>query len=326
VTPVTATCARIPDLVPAGAVTGIGSLPIADPGEAVDFVVSWSPRLPFCPQPQLVHLAEDTLAQLNGRDEILGTWLEQFAHAVLAGAFPRAIGVKTQLTGPITLAGLLSVRRGRLASRALIASVAEVVAHNAEAQVRRLRPLGLPVIVYVDEPALALIEHRDFEGATHLLNGIFDRIGRAGGLAGIHCCAVGSPVSLAALTATILSFDATADLAQDPGDTIVGDGGRLLSFGLIAPSSPSERPGLAFSRWLAAASCRAADPADVARRTIVTTSCGLGEYTLAEAEAAFRSANQVAGLVEQVAHGGEAGAAGGVTGAPADQARGSRRG
>ena len=87
---------RIPELVPAGAVTGIGSLPIADPGEAVDFVVSSSPRLPFCPQPRLVHLAEDTLAQLNGHDEVQGTWLEQFAHAVLAGAFPQAIGVKTQ--------------------------------------------------------------------------------------------------------------------------------------------------------------------------------------------------------------------------------------
>jgi methionine synthase II (cobalamin-independent) len=285
--------------MPAGAVTGIGSLPIADPGEAVDFVVSCSPRLPFCPQPQLVHLAEDTLAQLNGRDEVQGTWLEQFAHAVLAGAFPQAIGVKTQLTGPVTLAGLLSVRKGRVASHELIVSVAEVVAQNAEAQVRRLRPLGLPIVVYVDEPALALVEPADLEGAAHLLNSIFGRIVRAGGRAGIHCCSVSSPSPLAAMSATVLSFDATTDAASDGGSEILRDSERLISFGLIAPSS-SERPGSAFSRWLAAAS-RTGDPSDVARRTIVTTSCGLGEYTLAEAENAFRSATQVAELVEQLA-------------------------
>ena len=278
-----------------------------DPGEAVDFVVSSSPRLPFCPQPRLVHLAEDTLAQLNGHDEVQGTWLEQFAHAVLAGAFPQAIGVKTQLTGPVTLAGLLSVRKGRVASHDLIVSVAEVVSQNAEAQVRRLRPLGLPIVVYVDEPALALVEPPDLDGAVQLLNGVFGRIVRAGGRAGIHCCSVSSPSSLTAMSATVLSFDATTEAASDGGSEVLGDAGRLISFGLIAPSS-SERPASAFSRWLAAAS-RTGDPSDVARRTIVTTSCGLGEYTLAEAEAAFRSANQVADLVQQVAAGHPAGEA-----------------
>jgi hypothetical protein len=38
-------------------------LPFDDPLEAIDFVATFCPRLPFCPQPPSPDLAEDTLAQ-----------------------------------------------------------------------------------------------------------------------------------------------------------------------------------------------------------------------------------------------------------------------
>lgn len=52
--------------------------------------------------------------------------------------------------------------------------------------------------------------------------------------------------------------------------------------------------------WLTAAS-RVADIRTFARRTIVTTRCGLGRSTLREAEAAFRAAASASELVNQVA-------------------------
>ena len=121
-------------------------------------------------------------------------------------------------------------------------------------------------------------------------------------------------------TPVLVPFGAvTADTISDPGSSVMGDAERLISFVLIAPSSPAERPGPACSRWLAIVA-RTPDASDVARRTLLNTSYGLGEYTLAEAEAAFRSAADVSVLVEQVA-GGRAPAVGAIQ---ADEAYGSR--
>ncbi len=52
--------------VPRGAVTGIGSLPFTNPAEAVAFVETHSPELPFCPQPPVgPDLAASVTAQLR---------------------------------------------------------------------------------------------------------------------------------------------------------------------------------------------------------------------------------------------------------------------
>jgi methionine synthase II (cobalamin-independent) len=287
-------------LRPCGAVTGIGSLPIPKPGDAIDFVVSFSPRIPFCPQPPSAHLAEDTLAQLDHRSEGSASWLEPFAHAVLAGAFPQAEALKSQLTGPITLAGLLSVRRGRPVSYESLTAIAEVVAEHAQAQVARLRLFGLPVLIYVDEPALALVGENELKGASVVLGGIFERIEASGGIPGIHCCATKSASSLASLSAEVVSFDATGQHIPVEDQSVLGDQAKIVSLGLISSAVAQERAGVTFSRWLARAS-QVSDPVDLAQRTIITSACGLGACTPGEAEAAFRSASAVTELVRKIA-------------------------
>jgi len=64
--------------------------------------------------------------------------------------------------------------------------------------------------------------------------------------------------------------------------------------------APLPDPGSAFSSWLSSASLTG-DPGDLARRTIVTPSCGLGAADPAHAEAAFQLAAVVGGLIAQVA-------------------------
>lgn len=52
-----------PAFEPSGAVTGIGSLPLLDPGEAVSFVAEHAPEVPFWPQLPQRQPAEGTVEQ-----------------------------------------------------------------------------------------------------------------------------------------------------------------------------------------------------------------------------------------------------------------------
>lgn len=289
-------------VLPRGAVTGIGSLPTRDPVQAVEFVAEHAPMLPFCPQPPAVDLAADTLRQQLG----VGTsdaerWLECFVDAATSGAFPRAVAVKSQLTGPLTLSGLLQARGRSAADPRLLRVLTDRVAARAAWQVARLQTTGLPVVVVIDEPALVLRGPWSPARPAKALQPIVDRIRRGQARAGIHCCAASTPGWVGSFDADLLSFDASEDRMLDDDDVaVLDDGSRLVAFGLIGAAPPPEPSGLVLSRWLAAAS-RVADPTMLARRTIVTTKCGLGRSTSSEAEAAFRAASFVSRRIGELA-------------------------
>ena len=125
--------------LPLGSVTGIGSLPMTDPDEAVAFVAEHSPRAPFWPQlpqraatetmiEQVLSPFKDVLRRRDGLpgydvtpgledvfarrldearaelDESCAAGWYAFERALAAGAFPRAQVLKGQIAGPITLA------------------------------------------------------------------------------------------------------------------------------------------------------------------------------------------------------------------------------
>jgi methionine synthase II (cobalamin-independent) len=289
--------------MPEGAVTGIGSLPIADPLEAIDFVSETCPELPFCPQPP-GDLMEVTLAEQFAPADNARTTTALFVDAVLRGGFPQAKALKTQLTGPITLTGLLvGAQRGDDDTAALLATLAAAVAQRAADEVRVLAVAGLPVLVYIDEPALVIVEPTQASSIFARVEEVLSSIRSAGGRAGVHCCAALAPGLPGRLASEIVSYDATPDVVPGPSDLqVFGDAERLLSFGLVGVSAPSPGAGPAFSRWLAAASS-VADPRELAKRTIVTPSCGLGGSSMAEAEQAFRTSAAVSALVASVAQG-----------------------
>jgi hypothetical protein len=280
-----------------GAVTGIGSLPLDDPAAAIDFVAAVCPRLPFCPQPPAVNLVEVTLGQFNELETGRLSTLERFARAAEAGAFPSALALKTQVPGPLTLAGLLGLHGDGERTVDRVTALASNVARMAAEQVCRLAAAELPVLVFVDEPALMMAHAAE---AKRLLTIVFAAISAAGGLAGVHCCAAVTPGSPGALGSPVVSFDATADVVLDERDlAVLGDARRALSFGLVGVSGPTEPATDTFSRWLALAA-QVDDPTDLARRSLLTPSCGLGGSTVAEAEDAFRTAAEVSELVASV--------------------------
>lgn len=285
---------------PAGTVTGIGSLPETVPAAALELVATYAPHLPFCPQPPVPDLLADTLDQhLEHVAQTSDRWLEHFVRAFASGAFPRAMAVKSQVTGPITLAGLLGARGRGVLWPELVLSLAEHVARRAVHHVHRLRTLGLPVLVVIDEPALVLVDARQGDQTRALLNGVFRRIRHAGARAGLHCCATTCPTWLSSYGPDVVSFDASAGGRLDAaGAPVLGDPHRFFAFGLIRASSVPEAPASAFTRWLTAASMMG-DPPALAARTIVTARCGFGRCTLAEAEATFRAVHDVAALIHR---------------------------
>jgi hypothetical protein len=293
--------ARSAGFEPCGAVTGIGSLPIAGSGEAIDFVGTWCPRLPFCPQPPSSDLVAVTLTQLDPSSDA-AIRFELFSGTALDGGFPEAMALKTQLTGPVTLAHLLEVAGVvRAVDAVLVARMADQVAQIAARQVRRLLPTGLPVLLYVDEPALALADCAESSAATTAIVHVLRAIQAAGGISGVHCCSMACPGPLVACGARVVSFDATAETIGAPPTDTFSDRTHLLSFGLVPTTTPLPTSGAAFSRWLVRAS-ETGNPRELARRTIVTATCGLGAVDIAFARSCFEVATGTGALIGRVAH------------------------
>src|SRR5437763_1027062 len=99
--------------------------------------------------------------------------------------------VKVQLTGPVTLG--LALTRAGVPGRAAFAVAADAVQVRARAlldHVARHAP-GAPVVVFVDEPSLAVINHPGFPLAPYaVVDMLTAALASLDGAAatGIHCC------------------------------------------------------------------------------------------------------------------------------------------
>lgn len=328
-------------LLPAGCVTGVGSLPFADAVEAVDFVSRHCPRLPFWPQLPRRCANEAMITQVLGG---LSQYLEpagqpfcwsicesheatfakalrdlpaamipetasgffEFERRLHANQFQDAAGIKGQLVGPLTLARCLFSRGKSLASQPVwLELITDFVSRQAVWQIRRLKAGGRPIVLVVDEPLLGHFSEVESSPASgwraHELVAAIERVLQTirdtGEIAGLHCCAPLLTGVIENLSIDYLSFD--AQLVQDVsglarlGKQIL-DGGGLLAFGLVptihAPDA-DEIPALT-SQWFGMAS-NIDDVRNVASRTIVTATCGIGFGTLEHANRSFQVATEV---------------------------------
>jgi len=229
-----------------------------------------------------------------------------------AGAGPAAIAVKGQLTGPVTLAAAIvrgpGTGRVLLEHPALREAVSRYLGRLARWQVRALAPLGRPVMVWLDEPVLAHV-HRlapriGFEAARAMLAPVFEAIRAEGALAGLHTCAPAQRHWFTELRPDVLSFDAGSSLdglAGGPARDFIETGG-MLAFGLAPPRPSRTRAELLFVRWLEAAG-RVGHLRALARRTLVTPTCGLGLVDEPSARRALELATETGAMIRRVALG-----------------------
>jgi len=237
---------------PAGAVTGIGSVPYRSPSAAVDFVEEVSPEIPFWPKPaqgfpcsnmveQLIQPFKSLLRTGNGtfpgyyvREGKLNELIDflvggevalmpetaggffAFEKALEAGRFASAIAFKGQTTGPLTLAMSLYHENGPFMDvPELRAAISNYVSRLALWQVERLQKWGKPLILFVNEPYLATVKEAHTDGAIGLLDTVLSAVKAKDTIVGVHSCAA-PPVFkvLGQVNPNLVSFDASQDLEK----------------------------------------------------------------------------------------------------------------
>ncbi|MBM0206806.1 methionine synthase [Micromonospora sp. STR1s_5] len=260
---------------PAGAATGIGSLPGTDIGEAQRVVLGELPELPHLPElptrgpgadmigrsagllvelPVEVYAGRWRVAPRPGRDlrrarDLMERDLDQLAEQAEGYNGP----IKVQAAGPLTLAASLELPiGGRLlrdpgAVRDLTGSLAEGLRAHVAAVARRLPQAS--VLLQLDEPSLPTVlagrvptesglgAYRAVESvdAAALLRTIVDAVGVP---TLVHCCAPDVPLELIRSTGAVaVALDLDLVTKLDPlGEAI--DAG----LGLLAGAAPARPP------------------------------------------------------------------------------------
>lgn len=325
------------NFLPNGSVTGIGSLPHTDPAAAIRFVAEMSPTIPFWPQllkrsPQedmllqaLVPLAD--LLEVHGPgqiylktaqvelfrrrlysvsarlDEAHATGFFALERALFAGEFTSARLLKGQLYGPLTLARCIYYQGYPICRRpGIYAALTDYLCRLARWQVGHLRRFGKPVLLVVDEPALAL-EAPDAPVLSYLRQ-VLQGIEEAGAYSGVHCCALVQPATLANTAAQFLSFDAHNQLEEFLTHRSIQDfvaTGGWLGLGLIPTLIDTSHlvPEDIFARVVGAAVAGHYDLDQLAAQSLITATCGLGLLPEASAQPSFAKAQQLARCLGQ---------------------------
>ncbi len=336
----------INDFRPQGCVTGIGSLPFTDPRAAVEFVAENCPEAPFWPQLPQRSVKETSMEQVLGpfadllqrggrqnrfyqvkpgrldafirrleydpayMDEAHAAGFFCFRDALAAGRFSQARAVKGQLVGPLTLAfHLFDGATPLVMNREFMSALGWYVTRLAIWQIDYLDRAGLPVLMFIDEPCLALIgPHNRTRLAGHLvdtLREVLVTLRQPNVITGLHCCTRPNLANINYIQPDLFSFDAHQYLETFAGDEATRPllfRGGIIAFGLVPNCFDLGQVTAIrlFFHWLIAVKNLAALP-ELASRSMVTATCGLGLLDEAAACASFRTARETAALVEKVA-------------------------
>lgn len=326
--------------LPAGGVTGVGSLPHVEVDAAIDFVERQSGVIPFWPQlprrgseedgivqtlsplmhllrragpahidlfpgrlASFLHLLRDGEVFLDSRH---ATGFYAFEQAAKAGRFADAQWVKGHLYGPATLTRCLYVDSRPIADgawvdrTALYAAVGDYVVRMARWQVERLRALGKPVLLVIDEPALALDLNDSLP--VYVLGEVIERLRAPDVCIGIHCCALPVPISLLAAKPDLVSFDAFQGLegfVNHPAFNRYVTEGGLIAWGVVPTLNNLQTSAIdeLVQRWLRTVRTCDLDLPQLLRQSLFTATCGLGLLEEGAAEQIFADTRLFAGDV-----------------------------
>jgi hypothetical protein len=233
-----------------------------------------------------------------------------FEQALASGVFTSAVAVKGQVEGPITLSAYLFYQgRSFLSDPALFAAITFHVSGIIAWQIDRLKTAGLPVLLFVDEPALCLetsgLHAVPEDEMLTALAGTLECARVRGAHAGLHCCAARPFKRMLRVKPDILSFDANEGLdlffADSHAIDFVYQGGTV-AYGIV-PTRPTLNAldsASMFIRWLEAAS-RAGDPQRFARGAMITATCGLGLLDASSVASSFGAAHSISKLIRNLA-------------------------
>lgn len=215
---------------------------------------------------------------------------------------PAPVAIKGQVTGPITFGMGLKDDQGRAVYYdPNVRDVAvKLLALKAAYQVRVFKKLGCPVIVFLDEPALAgygsseMISISADEIAASLEE-INEVIHSEGGLAGIHVCANTDWGLILGTSVDIVNFDTYSYfdrflLYGAQVKQFIGRGG-IIAWGLVPTGSAEALEAATVEslvrRWEGQCNDLVAigvDRAQLLSQSLISPSCGVGSLSLAQAQ------------------------------------------
>jgi methionine synthase II (cobalamin-independent) len=214
-----------------------------------------------------------------------------------ANSSGQAVAVKGQITGPFTVLTGLQDQDQRLSyyNPSLREMVVQGLAMKSAWQVRFLKETGLPVLIFIDEPALAGLGSSAFitisqDDIAHDQSQVVDAIHGAGGLAGVHVCANTEWSLLLTSNIDIVSFDAYTffDRFITCRDQIHSylDRGGIIAWGIVPTSEndqiEAETGESLVARWEEQAAQLCTEqwtiPA-ILEQSLITPSCGTGSLS-----------------------------------------------
>jgi len=235
----------------------------------------------------------------------------------LAGGGYTPLAVKGQIVGPLTLATTLTDHDKRSAyyDSRLREVVIKTLAIKAKWQIHQLRGIGVPIIIFIDEPSLSAYGSSAFLGISaedvkNDLQEIIEQIHTEGALAGIHCCENTDWSLLIKANPDILNFDAYGFFdrlvlyAHDLRDFIMSN--KILAWGLIPTGSPEdikkETAGSLIERWkgyVTALERLNIERKRVISQSLITPSCGTGALTPALSERVMHLLKEVSEVLQR---------------------------
>ncbi|MBP2634279.1 MAG: hypothetical protein H6Q72_186 [Firmicutes bacterium] len=214
--------------------------------------------------------------------------------------FLQAEGVKGHVSGPLTVGLQIKDEQGKACfyDEALRDMLVKCLTAEAVLEARRLKSLNLPVLIFIDDPALFLIGASTHitltkEMASEALSVMLEALHEENVKVGVHACAGIDWSILFALPLDVISFDAYhyftgMALQADRLADFLGKGGKM-AWGLVPTSDEawqetSESLLKIFDEQCARLTERGIDSKRLSQNIIWTPSCGTGALPIALAE------------------------------------------
>jgi hypothetical protein len=218
--------------------------------------------------------------------------------------------LKSQVVGPVSFGQSVKVEGANLLldDPALLEMASQALGGKAAWLAGRIRELGRAPVVFIDEPGLtgygSAFSTLRAETILEALGGAVE-VARSGGevLIGCHVCGNTDWGLLSRVDLDIINFDAYEFMGtvclypREIGAFL--DRGGMLAFGVVptrdfAPGITAESLAARVRDGWAGLSGRGVDPALLRERTLLTSACGLGSLTVAQAEGILNVIPQVA--------------------------------
>jgi len=300
----------------------IGGLPcVKEDGERTYFEINTpgfeEAQLQF--YEEYLQVAEDPSSLLASRFQISrkrAAGLYQLAETVRSGQGFSA--VKGQITGPFTLLAGLKDKDGRLGyyDPTIRDMAVKDIAMKAAWQVRFLKEAAdLPVLLFIDEPALAGLGSSAFisiskDDIAEDLGEVITAVHQAGGLAGVHVCANTDWTLLLGSEIDIISFDAYNffDRFITCKNEISSflDRGGIIAWGIVPTSEEDditrETAASLVTLWEQQAAMLADAQWDIPsllEQTLITPSCGTGSLSMTLARRVLSLTRDVAAALQK---------------------------